>query len=181
MLCLLHTTYKGNSIITTIINQAHRAIRHFGAQRTADYIHKEYWWLKIGCEMHKFSRTCPMCQATKPSNQLSQGLGHDYLWVILCHLTSMVHLVPIKTMIKASELAQKFIQKVIWFHRLPETIVSDQDTKFTSKFWCKLHHTLEAKLLMSTVFHPQTDGASERVIRNVVQILQILWMMVQFD
>ena len=138
-----------------------------------------------------------MCQATKPSNQLPQGLlhslliprqpwgliamdfmgpfplseGHDYLWVILCCLTSMVHLVPIKTTIKVSELAQKFIQEVVQLHGLPVTIVSDRDAKFTLKFWCELHHMLRTKLLMSTVFHLQTNGASERAIRNVVQIL----------
>ena len=151
VLCLPHATYKGDSIIAMIIDQAHRAIGHFGAQRTADYIHREYWWPKIGREVDKFNRTCPMCQATKPSNQLPQGLlhslpiprqpwgsiamdfvgpfppseGHNYLWVVLCHLTSMVHLVLIKTTIKASELAQKFIQEVIRLHGLPKTIVSD--------------------------------------------------------
>ena len=79
VLCLPHTTYKGDSIITMIINQAHRAIGHFGAQKTADYIHREYWWLKIGREVDKFNRTCPTCQATKPSNQLPQGLLHSLL------------------------------------------------------------------------------------------------------
>ena len=43
VLCLPHATYKGNSIITMIIDQAHRAIRHFGAHRTVDYICREYW------------------------------------------------------------------------------------------------------------------------------------------
>ena len=99
--------------------------------------------------------------------------GHNYLWVVLCHLTSMVHLVQIKTTIKASKLAQKFIQEVIQLHGLPKTIVSDQDAKFTLKFWHELHHMLRAKLLMSTAFHPQTDGASERAIKNVVQILRV--------
>ena len=199
VLCLPHATYKGDSIIAMIIDQAHRAIGHFGAQRTVDYIHREYWWPKIGHEVDKFCQTCPKCQATRSSNQLPQGLlhslpiprqpwgliamdfmepfppseGHDYLWVILCRRTSMVHLVPIKMTIKASELAQKFIQEVVQLHRLPETIVSDQDANFTSKFWHKLHHMLGAKLLMSTAFHLQTDGASERAIRNVVQILQV--------
>ena len=191
---------QGRSIITMIINQVHRAIGHFGAQKTVDYIHREYWWLKIGHEVDKFCQTCPTCQATKPSNQLPQGLlhslpiprqpwgliamdfvgpfppseGHDYLWVILCHLTSMVHLVLIKMMIKASELAQRFIQEVVQLHGLPETIVSDQDVKFTSKFWRKLHCMLGAKFLMSTAFHPQTDGTSERAIRNGVQILRAM-------
>ena len=54
VLCLPHTTYKGDSIIAMIINQAHRAIGHFGAQRTADYICREYWWPKIGHEVDKF-------------------------------------------------------------------------------------------------------------------------------
>ena len=139
VLCLPHATYKGDSIIAMIINQAHRAIGHFGAQRTVDYICREYWWPKIGREVDKFDRTCPTCQATKPSNQLPQGLlhslpiprqpwgliamdfvrpfplseGHNYLWVVLCHLTSMVLLVLIKTTIKVSELTKKFIQEVI--------------------------------------------------------------------
>ena len=54
VLCLPHTTYKGDSIITMIIDQAHRTIGHFGAQRTADYICREYWWPKIGREVDKF-------------------------------------------------------------------------------------------------------------------------------
>jgi integrase-like protein len=198
VLCLPHTGYKGDNIIAKVIDQAHRAIGHFGAQRTADYIRRFYWWPKIGREVDKFCRTCPTCQVTKTTNQLPQGLlhslpiprqpwgsiamdfvgpfppseGHDYLWVVLCRLTSMVHLVPIQTTIKASELACKFIQEVVRLHGLPETIISDRDGKFTSAFWRELHRMLGAKLLMSTAFHPQTDGASERAIRNVVQILR---------
>ena len=79
VLYLPHTTYKGDSIIAMIIDQAHRTIGHFDAQRTADYIHREYWWLKIGHEVDKFDRTCPICQATKPSNQLPQGLLYSLL------------------------------------------------------------------------------------------------------
>src|SRR5882762_11470866 len=57
-------------------------------------------------------------------------------------------------------------------NRLPDIIVSDQDSKFASKFWSEVHCILGTKLLMSTVFHPQTDGASERANRSVGQILQ---------
>ena len=56
-------------------------------------------------------------------------------------------------------------------HGLPETIVSDRDMKFTSAFWRETHRMLGAKLLMSMAFHPQTDGASERAICTVTQIL----------
>src|SRR5882762_3610459 len=98
--------------------------------------------------------------------------GYDYLWVVICRLTSMVHLTPMKTTIKASELASLYVKEIVCLHGLPDTIVSDRDSKFTSKFWSEVHRILGTKLLMSTTFHPQTDGASERVNRSVGQILQ---------
>ena len=60
---------------------------------------------------------------------------HNCLWVVLCRLTSMVHLVPVKTTIQASQLVWLFIKEIVCLHGLPETIVSDHDTKFTSQFW----------------------------------------------
>jgi len=99
----------------------------------------------------------------------------DYLWVVICRLTSMVHLVPIHMTTTTSELAQLYIRKIVHLHRLARTIVSDRDSKFISKFWHETHRLLGMKLLMSTSFHPQTDGASEQAIRSVAQIL---WAMV---
>ena len=93
---------------------------------------------------------------------LSKSQGYDYLWVVICRLTSMVHLIPINTTIKASELASIYVKEVVRLHGLPDTIVSDRDSKFTSKFWKETHRILGTRLLMSTTFHPQTDGASER-------------------
>ena len=86
----------------------------------------------------------------------------------------MVHLVPVNTMTTASELASLYIRKVVRLHGLPESIVSDRDAKFTSLFWREIHRILGTKLLMSTSFHPQMDGASERVNGSVGQILRTL-------
>ena len=88
----------------------------------------------------------------------------DYLWVVICRLTSMVHLIPINTTTKTFELAWEFIVNVVRLHGLPDSIVSDRDLKFTAKFRKEVHRMLEIKLLMSTAFHPQTDGASERAV-----------------
>jgi len=96
---------------------------------------------------------------------------HDYLWVVLCRMTSLVHLVPVTTTIRASQLAWLFVKEIVRLHGLPETIVSDRDTKFTLQFWRETHQLLGVKLLMSTAFHPQMDGASERSIRTIAQIL----------
>jgi len=97
---------------------------------------------------------------------------HDYLWVVLCHMTSLVHLVPVTMTVQASQSAWLFMKEIVCLHGLPETIVSDQDTKFTSQFWRETHRLLRVKLLMSTAFHPQTDGVSECSIRTIVQILR---------
>ena len=97
--------------------------------------------------------------------------GYDFLWVVICRLTSMVHLVPIHTMTKASKLTWLYVKEIVQLHRLAGSIVSDQDSKFTSRFWHETHKLLGTKLLMSTSFHPQTDGASERAIRSITQIL----------
>ena len=96
---------------------------------------------------------------------------HDYLWVVLHRLTSMVHLVPVRMTIQASQLVWLFIKEIVRLHGLPEMIVSDHDTKFTSQFWGETHRLLRVRLLMSTAFHPQTDGASECSIRMIAQIL----------
>ena len=59
-------------------------------------------------------------------------------------------------------------------HGVPKSIVLDHDTKFTSTFWCELHRLMGTKLLMSTVFHPQTDGATERANCSIGQTLRII-------
>ena len=59
-------------------------------------------------------------------------------------------------------------------HRVPKSIVSDHDTKFMSMFWHELHRLMGTKLLMSTAFHPQTDGAIEWANRSIGQILRMI-------
>jgi len=64
---------------------------------------------------------------------------HDYLWVVLCRMTSLVHLVPVTMTIQASQLAWLFVKEIVRLHGLPEKIVSDQDTKFMLQFWRETH------------------------------------------
>ena len=64
------------------------------------------------------------------------------------------------------------LKAVTRLNGIPESIMSDRDTKFTSIFWKELHRLMGSKLRMSTVFHPQSDGATERANRSIAQILQ---------
>ena len=73
--------------------------------------------------------------------------------------------------VTARGVAWLILKEVVRLHGIPESIVSDQDTKFTSIFWKELHKIMGSKLLMSTIFHPQTDGATEQANRSITQIL----------
>ena len=78
---------------------------------------------------------------------------------------------PTTTTVTARGVAWLILKEVMRLHGIPESIVSDRDTKFTSIFWKELHRLMGSKLLMSTAFHPQTDGATERDNRLIAQIL----------
>ena len=78
------------------------------------------------------------------------------------------------TQVTAKEVAWLFLKEVMRLHGVPKSIVSDCDTKFTSTFWCELHRLMGTKLLMSTAFHPQMDGATEWANRSIGQILRMI-------
>src|SRR6202012_2230577 len=98
--------------------------------------------------------------------------GYNYLWVIVCRLSTYVHLIPTNTSVTASQLAWTYLKEIVRLHGIPESIVSDRDARFTSKFWKELHRMLGSTFLMSTAFHPQTDGVTERANRTIIQIIR---------
>src|SRR3954464_11672181 len=85
--------------------------------------------------------------------------------------SKMVHFAPTKTNASAPDTARIFFDHIFRLHGLPKSIVSDRDAKFTSKFWQSLFQTLGTKLAMSTAFHPQTDGQTERANQTLEDML----------
>ncbi len=71
-----------------------------------------------------------------------------------------------------AQLSAIYMREIVCLHRLPSSIISDRDPKFTSKWWGELHWMLGSRLLMSTSFHLQTDGVTERMNRSVGQIFR---------
>ena len=100
--------------------------------------------------------------------------GENYLLVIIDRLTSQVHLVPTMMQVTAKEVSWLFLKEIMRLHRVPKSMVLDHNTKFTSTFWCELHTLMGTNLLMSTVFHPQMDGATEQVNCSIGQILRMI-------
>jgi len=98
--------------------------------------------------------------------------GFDAIVVFVDTFSKMVHLAPTKTSATAPDTARIFFDQVIKLHGLPKSIVSDRDAKFTSRFWKSLFQTMGTKLAMSTAFHPQTDGQTERANRTLEDMLR---------
>ena len=98
--------------------------------------------------------------------------GYDTIVVFVDRLLKMVHLHPTKTTATAMDIANIFFNTVFQLHGLPKVIVSDRDPKFTSKFWQMLFKLINTKLALSTAFHPQTDGQTERANRTLEQYLR---------
>ena len=97
---------------------------------------------------------------------------HDAVWVVVDRLTKSAHFLPIKITYSLERLAQIYISQVVKLHGIPVTIVSDRDTRFTSRFWRAFQEAMGTKLKMSTAYHPQTDGQSERMIQVLEDMLR---------
>ncbi len=97
---------------------------------------------------------------------------HDAIFVVVCRLSKMAHFIPTHTNATAADTAYLFMHNIFRLHGMPLSIISDRDSKFTSSFWQTLHSALGTKLQMSTSFHPQTDGQTERMNRTLEDILR---------
>jgi hypothetical protein len=86
------------------------------------------------------------------------GKLHDLIMVVVDKLTKSAHFIPLKTTHKAVDVVDIFMKEVAQFHKIPKTIVSARDPKFTSNFWKGLFKGFGTNLNFSTTYHPESDG-----------------------
>ncbi|GJW06813.1 reverse transcriptase domain-containing protein [Tanacetum coccineum] len=97
--------------------------------------------------------------------------GQDTIWVIVDHLTKSAHFLPMREDDSLAKLTRQYLKEVVSRHRVPISIISNRDGRFASHFWRSLHKALGTRLDMSTAYHPQTDGQSERTIQTLEDML----------
>ena len=84
------------------------------------------------------------------------------------------HFIPLAHPYSAESVAEAFFADIVRLHGVPQSMVSDRDPVFTSKFWRELMRLMGTKLHMTTAFHPQSDGQSEAANRVIIMYLRCL-------
>ena len=97
---------------------------------------------------------------------------HNMILVVIDKLTKRAHFIPWNSTDAVADTAQLVYDHVVTQHGMPCVIVSDRDSKFTSKFWKTLFHCFGTKLSISTPFHPQTDKQSEHMVQTTKEMLR---------
>ncbi|GJR63906.1 putative reverse transcriptase domain-containing protein [Tanacetum coccineum] len=104
--------------------------------------------------------------------------GHDTIWVVVDILTKSAHFLATHEDYSMEKLARLYIDEIVARHGVPVSIISDRDGQFTLRFWQTLQKALGTRLDMSTAYHPQMDGQSERTIQtfeDMLRVSPILW------
>ncbi|GJT65745.1 putative reverse transcriptase domain-containing protein [Tanacetum coccineum] len=98
--------------------------------------------------------------------------GYDTIWVIIDRLTKSAIFVPMRETDPMEKLARMYLKEVVRRHGIPVSIIFDRDSRFASHFWRSLKKALGTNLDMSTAYHLQTDGQSERTIQTLENMLR---------
>jgi transposase InsO family protein len=98
-------------------------------------------------------------------------VGCDSIWVIMDRLAKVAHFIPVKTTYSGAMLTKLYMSRIVCLHGVPKKIVSDRGSQFTSKFWEKLHESMDTKLNFSLAYHPPTDGQTERTNQTLEDTL----------
>ena len=92
-------------------------------------------------------------------------------WVIVDQLTKSTYFLVVRMTFTLEESYQLYIREIVRLHRVQMSIVLDRDPRFTTHFWKSFQKAVGTQLMMSTAFHLQTDGQSERTIQVLEDML----------
>jgi hypothetical protein len=98
--------------------------------------------------------------------------SYDSIFVIVDRLTKFAYFIAYNEATDAKDMAYHFLKHIVAQHGLPDEIISDRGSTFASKFWQELTAQLGVKSKLSTAYHPQTDGQTERTNQTLEQYLR---------
>ena len=172
---------------------------HLGRDKTYNRLCRSFYWPRMHKTVEDYCRTCDVCQAVKPSHLGKLGLqypnevperpfemismdfvtqlpktkrGSTAIYGITDCMSGRVCLIATENEVTAEKVADLTWEFWVRNFGLPEKIISDRDTKFTSVFWKRLHELCRTTLNMSSANHPETDGRSERTNQTLEDIIR---------
>jgi hypothetical protein len=189
------------SLRETILKEAHDSDYsiHPGSTKMYQDLKHKYWWYGLKRDVATHVAMCDVCQRVKAEHQRPARLlhplkipkwkwedigmdfitglprtqkGYDAIWVIVDRLTKVAHFIPVKTTYKGSQLAELYMARIVCLHGVPNKIMSDRGSQFTSRFWRSFHENMSTKLNFSIAYHPQTDGQTERTNQVLEDMLR---------
>ncbi|GJV88981.1 putative reverse transcriptase domain-containing protein, partial [Tanacetum coccineum] len=184
-----------------IMHESHKSKYsiHPGSDKMYQDLKKLYWWPNMKAEIATYVKKCMTCAKVKAEYQKPSGLlvqpkipewkwenitmdfvtklpktasGQDMIWVIVDRLTKSAHFLPAKENDSMEKLTRQYLKEVVSRHGVPVSIISDRDGRFVSQFWQSLQEAFGTQLDMSTTYHPETDGQSERTIQTLEDMLR---------
>jgi hypothetical protein len=161
---------------------------HAGSSRLFLRLAARFYWPRMWADIVAFTKTCDVCQKTKPDKRgpngkllphsipllpfevvsldLITGLpksdGYDAVLVIVDKLTKYVQYIPTTSNLKQDGFARLFLEHVVYKYGIPRQMISDRDSRWAKAFWASIAEHLGLELLLSTSHHPQTDGQTEK-------------------
>ncbi|GJX11941.1 putative reverse transcriptase domain-containing protein [Tanacetum coccineum] len=186
---------------TLVMHESHKTKYsiHSVSDKMYQDLKQLYWWPNMKANIATYVSKCLTCAKVKAGHQKPSGLlvqpeipewkwekitmdfvtklpktanGYDTIWVIVDRLTKSAHFLPMTKNDPMEKLMKLYMKEVVTRHGVPVSIISDRDGRFTSLFWQALHKALGTRLDMSTAYHPETDGQSERTIQNLEDMLR---------
>ncbi|GJS32893.1 putative reverse transcriptase domain-containing protein [Tanacetum coccineum] len=186
---------------SVIMHESHKSkyAVHPGSEKIYQDMKKLYWWPNIMADIATYVRKCLTCAKVKDEHQRPSGLlvqpaipewkwdnimmdfitklpksshGFDTIWVIVDRLTKFAHFLPIRENDPLDKLSRLYLNRIVARHGIPVSIIYDRDGRFTSNFLKSFQKDLGTDLSMSTAYHPETIGQSERTIQTLEDMLR---------
>ncbi|GJW58318.1 putative reverse transcriptase domain-containing protein [Tanacetum coccineum] len=161
-----------------IMHESHKSKYsiHLGSEKMYQDMKKLYWWPNMKADIATYVRKCLTCARVKAEHQRPSGLLvqpeiPQWKWdnITMDFITKLPKSSETDPMEK---LARMYLKEVVTRHGIPVSIICDRDPRFASNFWRLLQKALGTNLDMSTAYHPQTDGQSERTIQTLEDMLR---------
>lgn len=198
-----------NKLKAQLLRECHDkpAAGHPGKNKLYELLTREYYWPGMYRYVEQWTRNCHTCRRSTPSREARQGVlrplpipeqawqdismdfivglptsrGYDSILVVVDRLTKMRHFIPCHSTCNSEDVARLYIKHIWRSHGLPRTIVSDRGQQFVAAFWKHLTQRLDITNLLSTAYHPETDGQTERMNAILEQYLRVYVSYLQDD